>query len=130
MIVHHANEDKQDNSVENLFLLTSKEHAQAHKFPRQENDSNGIRKHKRKYEGIYNNNINAMIYYNQHVRPKKILQCDMQGNVIAKFDNSKEASVTTGVCQRNILQVASKETFNKKGGIRKQAGGYIWKFAE
>jgi predicted Mrr-cat superfamily restriction endonuclease len=54
----------------------------------------------------------------------------MQGNVIAKFDNSKEASVTTGVCQRNILQVASKETFNKKGGIRKQAGGYIWKFAE
>lgn len=33
------------------------------------------------------------------------------------------------VCQRNILQVANKEPYNKNGKIRKQAGGFIWKFA-
>ena len=33
-----------------------------------------------------------------------------------------------GVCQRNILQVANKEPYNDKGFIRKQAGGYIWRF--
>ena len=130
MIVHHINGDKQDNSVENLLLLTSKEHAQEHKFPRQMNQHNAPQVVARQYDGEYNNNINAIIYHNQHVRPRKILQCDMLGNVISQFDNSKEASVATGVCQRNILQVASKEPFNKKGGIRKQAGGYIWKFAE
>lgn len=50
--------------------------------------------------------------------------------LIGVFANSKEASDATGVCQRNIRQVASKEPFNKKGGVRKQAGGYIWKFKE
>lgn len=34
----------------------------------------------------------------------------------------------TGICQRNILQVANKEPYNSKGSIRKQAGGYVWKF--
>lgn len=41
-----------------------------------------------------------------------------------------EASRVTGVCARNILQVADKEPFNSKGSVRKQAGGYIWKFAD
>ena len=38
------------------------------------------------------------------------------------------AEKITGICSRNILQVANKEPFNKKGNIRKSAGGYIWKF--
>ena len=45
------------------------------------------------------------------------------------YENSCDASVSTGVCQRNILQVANKEPYNKNGKIRKQAGGFIWKFA-
>ena len=34
----------------------------------------------------------------------------------------------TGICQRNISQVASKEPYNSKGSVRKQAGGYAWEF--
>lgn len=109
--IHHINGDKQDNRISNLRLVTSSEHHLEHL------KSNP-------------NMIGGMVKYNKYVRPKKILQCDMYGNVVNRFSNSKEASDATGVCQRNILQVASKEPFNKKGGIRKQAGGYIWKFAE
>ena len=33
-------------------------------------------------------------------------------------------------CARNIRQVASKEPYNKKGSVRKQAGGFIWEDVE
>jgi len=35
----------------------------------------------------------------------------------------------TGVCGRNILQVAN-ETEYRHGMKRSQAGGYVWKFKE
>ena len=44
------------------------------------------------------------------------------------YCNAMEASRNTGVCGRNILQVANKEPYNSKGSVRKQAGGYVWKF--
>ena len=37
---------------------------------------------------------------------------------------------SSGVCARNIRQVASKEPYNKKGSVRKQAGGFIWEDVE
>lgn len=48
-----------------------------------------------------------------------------EGAIIREFHNSTEASLKTGVCQRNILQVANKEEY-KPGLTRKQAGGFIW----
>ena len=36
--------------------------------------------------------------------------------------------IICGICGRNILQVANKEPYNSKGSVRKQAGGYVWKF--
>lgn len=54
----------------------------------------------------------------------------LDGFFIAEFANSVIAEEMTGICQRNILQVANKEPYNSKGSIRKQAGGYVWKFGK
>lgn len=58
-------------------------------------------------------------------RAFKVTQKSMEGEIIKVFNSSKEAAEETGICRRNILQVARKEEY-KKGLIRKQAGGYIW----
>lgn len=132
MVIHHINGNKQDNRVENLELLTKKEHSQKHKTQSgnsKNNSTNNLGK-KRIYDGVYSNNINALVYYNKYVKTKKISQYDLNGNYIATYNNGAEASAATGVCARNISQVASKEPYNKKGSIRKQAGGYIWKYEE
>lgn len=60
---------------------------------------------------------------------KKIIQKNLKGEVIAVYESAQEAYLATGVCPRNIRQVASKEPYNKKGSIRKQAGGFIWEDA-
>ena len=56
------------------------------------------------------------------------MQYTDDGYFVAEYANAKIAEKYTGVCSRNILQVANKETFNEKGAIRKQAGGYVWRF--
>ncbi len=107
--VHHKDHNKQNNNVENLEWVTSRENT------------------------MYNLElstkcIDGMIYYNKYVKPKKIYQFSKDGKLLDIFNNSKEASVKTKVCARNILQVASKTPFDKNGNYRKQAGGYIWKY--
>ena len=60
---------------------------------------------------------------------KRIYQYDKDGHFIAEYANSIIASFYTGVCHRNILQVANQDEY-KPGMTRKQAGGYVWKFAD
>lgn len=151
--IHHLDGNKQNNHVDNLKLVSPKEHAREHYIESLITRGATIDETKDSYKYIISNGI--VVGENPHYgRPswaklsqnlregkmpnetqriyakhKPILQCDMNGNVIAKFETAKEAFRSTGVCSRNILQVANKEPYNKKGSIRKQAGGYKWEFA-
>lgn len=111
--IHHINHDKQDNRVENLLLVTAKEHYQ---LDIDSKNTSGLRP----------------IWENYHGKPcaKRVIQKSLNGDIIAIYDSAQEAYLATGVCARNIRQVASKEPYNKKGSVRKQAGGFIWEEAE
>lgn len=102
--VHHKDGNRQNNRVDNLEIIHPKKHSE---------------------ETIKQNQniLRGMNHYNRFERPKKIVQYTMDGDFIAEYANAEIASQYSGVCQRNILQVASGE----QG--RKQAGGFVWKFA-
>jgi hypothetical protein len=70
-----------------------------------------------------------MNHYNKFVRPKIIEQLSFDGSILAEYPNSEEAKKATGVCHRNILQVANQTEY-KPGKTRKQAGGYVWRFKD
>lgn len=74
------------------------------------------------------NVIKGMNDYNKYVKPKRVKQYTLEGVYLAEYVNCEIASRMTGICQRNISQVASKEPYNSKGNVRKQAGGYVWEF--
>ena len=103
--VHHKDGNKQNNRVDNLEIIHPAKHV-----------AETYKQNKRLFEG--------MNRYNRYVRPKRVIQYTLAGDFIAEYANATLASNYTGVCQRNILQVASGE----QG--RKQAGGFVWKFAE
>lgn len=107
--IHHINHNKQDNRIENLILVTAKEHYQLDINSR---NISGLRP-------IWEN-------LNGKCSPRRVAQKTLDGNLLAIYKSAEEASLITGVCSRNIRQVASKEPYNKKGCVRKQAGGFIW----
>jgi len=106
--VHHIDGNKQNDRIDNLVLLTPAQHV--------------IETHK-----ANPNLYNGMIRYNQYEKTKEIYMYDLYGNYLASFPNASCAERVTGVCKRNILQVANKTEFSK-GHVRHQAGNYIWSF--
>ncbi len=109
--VHHIDGNRQNNRMDNLAVIKSKDH---HRITLTENPTM----------------VDGMVNYNRFVRPERIAQYSLDGDLIAEYANCKEASRATGVCSRNILQVAHKTPYNTHGAYRKQAGGYIWRIAE
>lgn len=109
--IHHIDGNKQNNNVNNLELVNSSEH---HKIHIAENPLM----------------LSGLVRYNKYDKTKAIMQFDLDGNYIKTYLNGVEASKETGICRRNILQVANKEPYNKNGNVRKQAGGFIWRFAK
>lgn len=75
---------------------------------------------------LHPDQLRGMIYYNKEVRPKHIAQIDKDGKVIKIYKSAAQAHIETGICARNILQVANKTPYNTKGKTRSMAGGYIW----
>lgn len=107
--IHHKDGNKQNNRLDNLEII----HPAKHRMET-------IKKNK--------NVIKGMNDYNRYVKPKRVKQYTLDGVYLAEYVNCEIASRMTGICQRNISQVASKEPYNSKGSVRKQAGGYVWKF--
>lgn len=102
--IHHKDGNKQNNIVTNLEIIHPKNHVQ---------------------ETIKQNPhfLDGMIRYNRYERPRRVRQYTLNGDFLAEFANCIIASEHTGVCSRNILRVANGEE------NRKQAGGFVWKFA-
>lgn len=127
--VHHKDGNKQNNRVDNLEMLTPKEHA-----------IETIKHNPHILDGMIAYNKGRFIddgrkrYQRNRFSTKRkfqkgrILQYTLDENLVGEYNNAMDAYRKTGVCQRNILQVANKEPYNSKGSVRKQAGGYIWRF--
>lgn len=108
--VNHKDLNKQNNHYKNLEWVT-----------RSENVEHAVKMHPAM--------LNGMKKYNQITRPKTVLQLSIGGCLLGTFRNTADASKHTGVCQRNIHQVAAKTEY-KPGLIRTQAGGFKWVFKE
>lgn len=109
--VHHKDGNKQNNVVSNLEIV----HPSMHSLETVKMNPGFIK---------------GMNSYNRFKKPRHIRQYDLDNFFIAEYANAQIASRYTGVCQRNILQVAGKEKYGKNGLARKQAGGYLWRFAD
>lgn len=109
--VHHIDGNKQNNAVFNLEIVRPQDHRTETKRMNPQIET-------------------GMVNYNKYVRPREVLQYTLDGILVASYPNAKEAGLATGVCHRNILQVAAETPYNEKGSTRRQAGGYVWKFAK
>lgn len=107
--VHHIDENKQNNTVSNLKLMNGREHI-----------AMTMANHPEYCKAMNVRNR----YGNRH-----IAQYSLDGFFVAEYVNAQIASKYTGICARNILQVANKTPFNSRGDYRKQAGGYRWEYA-
>lgn len=54
--------------------------------------------------------------------PRKIIQYDIDGNIIASYDSVAEAVRNTGINAKSIRETAK--------GKQNHAGGYVWKYAD
>lgn len=106
--IDHIDSNRQNNKLSNLQCLDKKSHVAK------------TIKHNP-------NCLRGMINRNKHEQDG-IIQLSLAGRFISMFSNAKEASRQTGVCARNISQVA-RGTEYKPGKVRSQAGGFKWEVA-
>ena len=108
--IHHKDGNKQNNVVSNLEYISVLDH-----YKETLKDCPQI--------------VTGITKYNKFEKTKIVQQYSLEGDLLAEYRNAVIAEKMTGICSRNILQVANGTEYkpNKK---RVQAGGYVWKFKD
>lgn len=109
MEIHHKDGNRQNNCISNLQCLSKKAH----------------------HAETINNSptmTRGILEYNTLTKVRAVAQYTLDGNLVATYSSIKDAALATGICVRNIAQVANGEEY-KPGKVRKQAGGFNWKIA-
>lgn len=115
-IVNHIDENKQNNHISNLNLMTPKENTNwGTGIKRQAEKMRGrafSEEHKRKLSEIKKGVLNGN-------RSKPVIALDSDGNVVKEYPSAAEAGRQLGVNYNNICLCCY--------GLRKTCGGYGWR---
>lgn len=128
--VHHINENKADNRLENLQILSMKEHQNLHKRKYADEKKCVIcgktfipAPSKRKRQQTCSVDCKRILVKKKAEKRKvPILQCDIYGNIIKLWDSSRDAQNELGFYESNINKCCNGHIQTYKG--------YVWKYAE
>lgn len=128
--VHHINEDKSDNSVENLKVLSVMEHLNLHKqiYPITKTcvicgkKYNPDPTHRRKSQVCCMACRNKLLKICASKRKKPVIQLSINGDFIKEWDSARDCKNVTGFLESKIWECCN--------GSRKSHKGYKWVYKE